>query len=82
MAIGGGDLLGVLTDRPEADALLRYLVSDEAQSMWVAQGGGSLSVKSTVTTYPDAVTRRAAEVCRAAPMSFASTPRTACPPRP
>jgi alpha-glucoside transport system substrate-binding protein len=61
MAIGGGDLLGVLTDRPEADALLRYLVSDEAQSMWVAEGG-SLSVKSTVTAYPDAVTRRAAEL--------------------
>jgi alpha-glucoside transport system substrate-binding protein len=59
--IGGGDLFGVLTDRPEAAALLRYLVSDEAQSTWVAQGG-SLSVKSSVRAYPDATGRRAASL--------------------
>jgi alpha-glucoside transport system substrate-binding protein len=59
MVIGGGDLMGVLTPRPEAAELLRYLVSDEAQSSWVSHGG-SLSVKSSVTAYPDTISRRAA----------------------
>lgn len=61
MVIGGGDLIGVLTERPEAAELLRYLVSDAAQSSWVAHGG-SLSVKSSVTAYPDTISRRAASL--------------------
>jgi alpha-glucoside transport system substrate-binding protein len=65
VVIGGGDLFGVLTDDPAAAALMRYLVSDEAQSLWVAQGGG-LSVKTSVTGYPDTVTRRAAQLLTAA----------------
>jgi alpha-glucoside transport system substrate-binding protein len=59
LAIGAGDLFGVLTDRPAAAALLRFLVSDEAQTAWVSEGG-SLSVKSTVTAYPDPISRRSA----------------------
>lgn len=59
--IGGGDLFGLLTDSPAAAELMRYLVSDEAQSIWVAQGG-SLSVSAGVRDYPDAVSRRAAEL--------------------
>jgi alpha-glucoside transport system substrate-binding protein len=59
VVIGGGDLFGVLTESAAAAALLRYLVSDEAQTLWVAQGG-SLSVKATVTDYPDRVSQRAA----------------------
>jgi alpha-glucoside transport system substrate-binding protein len=59
VVIGGGDLFGVLTDNAAAAALMRYLVSDEAQTLWVAQGG-SLSVKATVTDYPDRVSQRAA----------------------
>lgn len=65
LAIGGGDLFGVVSDRPEAAALMRYLVSDEAQTLWVEQGG-SLSVKSSVTAYPDDITRRAAELLTSA----------------
>jgi alpha-glucoside transport system substrate-binding protein len=61
VVIGGGDLFGILTDDPAAAALMRYLVSDEAQTLWVSQGG-SLSVKATVTAYPDTVTQRAAEL--------------------
>jgi alpha-glucoside transport system substrate-binding protein len=57
--IGGGDLFGVLADRPAAAALMRYLVSDDAQRLWVAQGG-TLSVKTSVTHYPDPVSQRAA----------------------
>ena len=57
--IGGGDMFGRLTDDPTAAAFMRYLVSDRAQSAWVAQGG-SLSVDSTVVDYPDEITRKAA----------------------
>lgn len=59
--IGAGDLFGMLTNRPEAAELMRYLVSDEAQSIWVARGG-SLSVNAGVVDYPDRVSRRAAEL--------------------
>ena len=64
--IGGGDLFGLLTDNPAAAALIRYLVSDEAQTLWVSRGGGSLSVKATVTDYPDSVTERAARLLTSA----------------
>jgi alpha-glucoside transport system substrate-binding protein len=57
--IGAGDLFGLLSDRPEAAELMRYLVSDEAQSIWVTRGG-SLSVNAGVVDYPDPVSRRAA----------------------
>jgi alpha-glucoside transport system substrate-binding protein len=40
---------------------MRYLVSDEAQALWVAQGG-TLSVNAGVRDYPDPVSRRAAEL--------------------
>ena len=59
--IGGGDLFGLLTDDPAAAELIRYLVSDEAQTIWAAQGG-SLSVNAGVTDYADPVSRRAAEL--------------------
>jgi hypothetical protein len=39
---------------------MRYLVSEEAQSIWVSHGG-SLSVLTDVTAYPDRISRRAAE---------------------
>jgi alpha-glucoside transport system substrate-binding protein len=68
--IGGGDLFGVLTDSPAAASVMRYLVTDEAQTTWVAQGG-SLSVKTSVTDYPDPVSRRAAGLLtRAEPFRF------------
>ncbi len=33
---GGGDLFGMFHDTPQARALMRYLVTPEAQSIWVA----------------------------------------------
>lgn len=59
--IGAGDMLGLLTGSPAAAELMRYLVSEEAQSLWVSQGG-SLSVLAGVTEYPDDVARRAARL--------------------
>jgi alpha-glucoside transport system substrate-binding protein len=63
--IGAGDMLGLLREGPAAAELMRYLVSPEAQSSWVSQGG-SLSVLASVTDYPDPVTRRAAELLTSA----------------
>jgi alpha-glucoside transport system substrate-binding protein len=62
---GGGDLFGMFNDTPQARALMRYLVTPEAQSIWV-QRGGALSVNLQVSSYPDAVSRRAADVLRSA----------------
>lgn len=57
--IGAGDLFGMLRDTPEARALIAYLVTSEAQSIWVARGG-ALSGNSAVRSYPTAVARREA----------------------
>jgi alpha-glucoside transport system substrate-binding protein len=62
---GGGDLFGLLTDSPAAKELIRYLVTPEAQRIWVA-GGGGLSANSRVTEYPDEISSRAAELLASA----------------
>jgi alpha-glucoside transport system substrate-binding protein len=58
---GGGDLFGMFNDTPQARALMRYLVTPEAQEIWV-QRGGALSVNTSVTNYPDEISKRAALV--------------------
>jgi alpha-glucoside transport system substrate-binding protein len=58
---GGGDLFGMFTNTPQAKALMQYLLTPEAQSIWVSRGG-ALSVNTRVTDYPDAISRRAAQV--------------------
>jgi alpha-glucoside transport system substrate-binding protein len=58
---GAGDLFGMFKDTPQARALMRYLVTPEAQAIWVKRGG-ALSVNRRVTEYPDEISRRAAEV--------------------
>jgi alpha-glucoside transport system substrate-binding protein len=62
---GGGDLFGMFNDTPQARALMRYLVTPEAQSIWVKRGG-ALSVNTSVTDYPDDISRRAAQVLSSA----------------
>jgi alpha-glucoside transport system substrate-binding protein len=57
--VGAGDLFGLLTESEPARELLRYLVTPEAQTLWVS-AGGALSVHRKVTAYPDAVATRAA----------------------
>ena len=58
--IGAGDLIGQFTDNPSASQLVAYLVSAEAQQLWVSLGG-ALSVNQSVTEYPnDLVAREAA----------------------
>ena len=62
---GGGDLFGMFNDTPQARALMRYLVTPEAQEIWVSRGG-ALSVNTSVTDYPDEISKRAAQVLSSA----------------
>lgn len=58
---GAGDLFGMFNDTPQARALMAYLVTAEAQSIWVGLGG-ALSGNKNVTNYPDDVSARSAEI--------------------
>ena len=57
---GAGDLFGMFHDTPQAKALMKYLVTPEAQAIWVGIGG-ALSANKQVTNYPDDVAKRSAE---------------------
>jgi alpha-glucoside transport system substrate-binding protein len=57
---GAGDLFGMFTDTPQSRALMEYLLTPEAQSIWVARGG-ALSVNTRVNNYPDDISLRAAQ---------------------
>jgi alpha-glucoside transport system substrate-binding protein len=58
---GAGDLFGMFHDTPQAKALMKYLVTPEAQSIWVGIGG-ALSANKQVTNYPDDISKRSAEL--------------------
>jgi alpha-glucoside transport system substrate-binding protein len=63
--IGAGDLFALLQDSPGGRDLIRYLVTGEAQAIWV-RSGGALSGNMTVTGYPNSVTRREAQLLASA----------------
>ena len=48
-------------DTPQARSLMAYLVTPEAQQIWVDRGG-ALSPNSKVTQYPDDVSTRIAQI--------------------
>ena len=58
-----GDLFGMFTDTPQARSLMQYLVTADAQQIWVERGG-AISPNSAVPTsaYPDDTSRRIAEI--------------------
>jgi len=58
---GAGDLFGMFNDTPQARALMAYLVTADAQAIWVGIGG-ALSGNKNVTNYPDEVSKRSAEI--------------------
>lgn len=62
---GAGDLFGMFHDTPQAKALMKYLVTPEAQSIWVGIGG-ALSANKQVTDYPDDISKRSAELLTSA----------------
>jgi len=59
----GGDLIGAFTDTPQAQALVRYLASSQAQDIWAKIGGGYLSANLQIpsTDYPDLLSQKSAE---------------------
>jgi alpha-glucoside transport system substrate-binding protein len=57
--IVAGDLFSMLNDTPAAHALVQYLVTAEAQSIWVSRGG-ALSGNFDVRSYPNAIAEREA----------------------
>lgn len=63
--VGAGDYMAMFHDTPQARALVSYLATAEAQSIWTAMGG-QLSGNKTVTNYPDETQKRAGEVLAAA----------------
>lgn len=62
---GGGDLVGLFSDKPAAKDLLKYLVSADAQQIW-ADRGGFVSANTKVTTYPNAVEQKSADAIHGA----------------
>ncbi len=57
-----GDLFSMFNDTPQAEALIKYLVSQEAQETWVKLGWTVSPNKSvSIDTYPDPLSRKAAE---------------------
>jgi alpha-glucoside transport system substrate-binding protein len=61
-AVIAGDLFGMFRDTPQSRALMQWLVTAEAQSIWVKRGG-ALSANKAVTTatYPDEISKRLAD---------------------
>lgn len=57
---GAGDLFGMFHDTPQARALMQWLVTPEAQQIWVDRGG-AISGNTQVTDYPDPISQKSAE---------------------
>lgn len=60
---GGGDLVGMFNDTPQARSLIEYLLTADAQQIWVERGGFiSANRDVSLEAYPDEVGRRSAEI--------------------
>jgi alpha-glucoside transport system substrate-binding protein len=59
-----GDLLAMFNSTPQSQALIKYLSTPEAQSIWAGIGGGYLSPNKDVplSVYPDQLSKKAAEI--------------------
>lgn len=57
-----GDLFGMFNDTPQARALVNYLVTPEAQAIWVKRGGAiSPNQRVPLSDYPDPLSQQAAQ---------------------
>jgi alpha-glucoside transport system substrate-binding protein len=62
-----GDLFGMFRDTPQARALMQYLVTPEAQAIWVRRGGAiSPNQAVPLDTYPDQLSRQMAQTLTSA----------------
>jgi alpha-glucoside transport system substrate-binding protein len=60
---GGGDLFGMFNDTPQARSLMQYLLTPEAQQIWVEKGGFISANKNVpVDAYPDEISKKSAEI--------------------
>jgi alpha-glucoside transport system substrate-binding protein len=58
---GGGDMLMAFKDTPAIRALVQYLATGEAQTIWAKRGGYTAPAKTVPpSAYPDAITRATA----------------------
>lgn len=55
------DTYAMYNDTPQARALMNYMVSDEAQQIWVDQGG-TLAASKNITSYPDVLGANASQI--------------------
>ena len=62
---GFADSFVMYNDTPQAKALMSYLATADAQSLFVA-GGGTLAANSTVQNFPDPVFKKAADIVASA----------------
>jgi alpha-glucoside transport system substrate-binding protein len=58
---GAGDLFGMFHDTEAAKSLMKYLVTAQAQDIWV-KAGGALSANKNAKSYPDDISKRSAEL--------------------
>jgi len=58
---GAADLFGMFHDTPAAKSLMAYLVTPEAQDIWV-KIGGALSANKLAVDYPDDISKRSADL--------------------
>ena len=57
-----GDLFGMFRDTPQSRALMQYLATAEAQSIWVKRGGAiSPNTRVPLDAYPDPLARQQAQ---------------------
>jgi alpha-glucoside transport system substrate-binding protein len=61
VVVGGGDQVVMFKDSPAAEALVEYLASPEAASIWVKRGGFSSPNKNVdENDYPDPILKATA----------------------
>lgn len=61
--VAAGDIFGMFRDTPQARALMRWLVTPQAQAIWVRRGGAlSANRRVSLDAYPDALSREAARI--------------------
>ena len=66
--VGGGDVIVMFKDTPASEALVKYLASPEAASIWAKRGGFSSPNKNVdPSVYPDEITRTTATALAKAP---------------
>ncbi len=65
--VAAGDLFGMFRDTPQGRALMRWLVTPEAQTIWVRRGGAlSPNRRVGLSAYPDELSRGAARILTSA----------------